>query len=259
MRSLRIPGPERVSAFALSSTNPNFLFVSTNMGSIERWDWTEGKRLEYWNISAPIYSLATMNLSIDKSSDALVYTVDRKGEGPWMLTAHRLLGGSEASKTDLGTLLKFSEPLTFIKILDSGRIIVVTSGQRLIVGSCERPNPDPLKDLSYVWRDLDCPEWITSVDVRMRPYDIKKPRVSKTTFHGAIDVAVGTLKGKIILYDDLLGKLLRIENGTKGSQGNGANSRFLHWHRTAVLALKWSADGRFASIRRAHQRLTTVR
>ena len=220
------------------------------MGSIERWDWTEGKRVEYWNISAPIYSLATMNLNMDVSSNALVYTVDRNGGVPWMLTVHRLLGGSEASKTDLGTLLKYSEPLTFIKILDSGRIIVATSGQRLIMGTCERPNLDSLKDVSYVWRDVDCPEWITSVDVRMRPYDGKKPRVSKTSFHGAIDVAVGTLKGKIIVYDDLLGNLLRIENGMKGSQGNGANSRFLHWHRTAVLALKWSADGRFAIIRR---------
>lgn len=229
------------------------------MGSIERWDWTEGKRLEYWNISASIYFLATMNQNIDKSSDALVYTVDRKEAGPWMLTVHRLLGGSEASKTDLGTLLKYSEPLTCIKILDSGRIIVVASGQRLMVGSCERPNPDSLKDVSYVWRDVDCPEWITSVDVRMRPYDNKKPKVSRTAFHGAIDVAVGTLKGKIIVYDDMLGNLLRIENSIKGSQGNGANCRFLHWHRTAVLALKWSADGTFATIRRVDQGLIVDR
>lgn len=225
------------------------------MGSIERWDWTEGKRLEYWNISASIHFLATMNQNTEKSSDALVYTVDRKGAGPWMLTIHRLLGGSEASKTDLGTLLKYWEPLTFIKILDSGRIIVVTSGQRLMVGSCERPNPDSLKDVSYVWRDVNCPEWITSVDVRMRPYDSKKPKVSKTAFHGAIDVAVGTSKGKIIVYDDMLGNLLSIENGMKGSQGNGANCRFLHWHRTAVLALKWSTDGRFTIIRHVDQEI----
>lgn len=229
------------------------------MGSIERWDWTEGKRLEYWNLSAPIYSLTTADLNIGKPSDALVYTVDRKGEGPWMLTVHRLLGGPEASKTDLGTLLKYSEPLTFIKILDSGRVIVVTAGQRLIVGTCERPNADLLKDVSYVWRDVDCHEWITSVDVRMRPYDSKKPRVSKTAFHGAIDVAVGTLKGKMIVYDDLLENILHIENGTKDSQANGMNSRLLHWHRTAVLALKWSADGRFANIRRVDQRLIADR
>lgn len=219
------------------------------MGSIERWDWTEGKRLEYWNISASIYSLATLNQNIEKSSNALVYTVDRKEAGPWMLTVHRLLGGSDASKTDLGTLLKYSEPLTFIRILDNGRIIVVTSGQRFMVGSCERPNSDSLKDVSYVWRDVDCPEWITSIDVRMRPYDNKKPKVPETAFHGAIDVAVGTLKGKIIVYDDILGNFLRIENGMKGSQGNGTSCRFLHWHRTAVLALKWSTDGRFATIR----------
>lgn len=229
------------------------------MGSIERWDWAEGKRLEYWNISASIYFLATTNQNIDKPSNALVYTVDREEVGPWMLTVHRLLGGSEASKTDLGTLLKYSEPLTFIKILDSGRIIVVTSGQRLMVGSCERPNPDSLKDVSYVWRDVDCPEWITSVDVRMRPYDSKKPKASKTAFHGAIDVAVGTLKGKIIVYDDILENLIRIENSMKGSQGNGVNCRVLHWHRTAVPALRWSIDGRFATILRVNYGLIVDR
>ncbi len=238
-------GSQLVSAFAITPTNPKNLFVSTNLGSIEKWDWIEGRRLEYWHISASIYSLATSHPDTDQTANGLVYTVDRKGQAQWMLTVHRLLGGSDASKTDLGTLLKHSEPLTSVKILDSGRTILVTSGHRIMIGSCDRPSPSSLKDVSYIWRHVDCPEWIASIDVRMRSDEAaaKKPQIPTSPFHRSVDVAAGTLKGRIIIYDDLLGNLLRVERGGKTGQVGGISSRFLNWHRTAVLSLKWSADG----------------
>lgn len=180
-----------------------------------------------------------------EASNGLVYTVDRKGQGQWMLTVHRLLGGSEASKTDLGTLLKYPEPLTFVRILDNGRIVVVTSGSRVIIGTCDRPSPDSLKDLSYIWRDIDCPEWITCIDIQMRSYrtTVEKPKSSKNALQVAVDIAVGTSGGKILIYDNLLESLVRIERSTKAKQVDGVSSRRLHWHRSAVLALKWSMDG----------------
>ena len=245
VRRLRLSRLDRVSAFALSPTSTSHLFVSTRSGSIEKWDWLEGSRLEYWNVFATIYSLATSMPVHAETNNGLVYTVDRKGEGQWRLTVHRLLGGSEASKTDLGTLLKYAEPLTFLKILDNGRLVVVTSGSRVIIGTCDRPSPDSLKDLSYLWREVDCPEWITCIDVQTRPYDknMKMPKRLKNAFHGGVDIAVGTLRGKIIIYDDLLENLNRIERGAKARNVDGVSSRRLHWHRSAVLALKWSMDG----------------
>lgn len=245
VRRLRLSSLDRVSGFALSPTSTSHLFVSTSSGSIEKWDWLEGSMLEYWNVFATIYSLATSMPVHAETNNCLVYTVDRKDEGQWRLTVHRLLGGSEASKTDLGTLLKYPEPLTFVKILDNGRIIVVTSGSRVIIGTCDRPNPDSLKDLSYVWREVECPEWITCIDVQTRLYDknTKRPKQSKNASHGAVDIVVGTLRGKIIIYDDLLENLNRIERGAKTRKVDGVSSRRLHWHRSAVLALKWSMDG----------------
>lgn len=251
VRRLQLSRSDRISAFALSSTNASHLFVSTSSGSIEKWDWSEGTKLEYWNTLVTIHSLATSMPVQAETGNGLVYTVDRtvdrKGEGQWRLTVHRLLGGSEASKTDLGTLLKYSDPLTFVKILDNGRTVIVTSGSRVIIGTSDMPSPDSLKDLSYVWRDVSCPEWITSIDVQLRPYDktLKKPKSPKKAFHGAVDIAVGTLRGQIIIYDDLLENLIRIERGTKAQQVDGVSSRRLHWHRSAVLALKWSMDGTY--------------
>lgn len=238
---------DRVTAFTLSPSKTNHIFLSTNTGSIEKWDWVGGTRLEYWHISTPIYHLATSSFSSDETPNDLVYTVDRKGEGRWMLTVHRLLGGDEASKTDLGTLIKHSDPLTSVKIVENGRIIVLTSGSRFIVGSSDKPDLVSLKDVAYVWRELTCPEWITTMDIRTRPYETPSTKAKGTNlgFDGALDVAIGTLRGQIIVYDDLLNGLIHKESKSKSEKKRGISSQRLHWHRTAVLALKWSKDGTF--------------
>jgi NET1-associated nuclear protein 1 (U3 small nucleolar RNA-associated protein 17) len=252
VRRLRVNKWDKVTAFALSPSKMNHIFLSTSTGSIEKWDWIEGIKLEYWHISTPIYHLATTTFRSNEISNDLVYTVDCKGGSQWMLTVHRLLGGDEASKTDLGTLIKYPEPLTSVKILDNGRIIILTSGSRLIVGTSDMPDLVSLKDIIYVWRDVKCPEWITTMDIRIRPYDKLGRKTKGTTSgsYGALDVAIGTLRGQILIYDDLLKKLILQENTSKSDKRKGISSQRLHWHRNAVLALKWSKDGiRFLMVR----------
>ena len=250
VRRLAVRKLGKVTAFALSPSNDNHLFLSTNTGLIEKWDWIQGSRLEYWHTSTPIYHLATSIHSPDDTLNDLVYTVDRKGEGQWMLTVHRLLGGNEASKTDLGTLIKYPSPLTSVKILESGRIVVITSGLQLIVGSSDKPNSEFLKDVTYVWREVKCPDWISSMDVRIRPYPKSIAEGNKKSLDdSALDVAIGTLRGKILIYDNLLKNLVTNESDTKSEKMRSLSSQQLHWHRTAVLAMKWSKDGRFVIMR----------
>lgn len=241
---------ERITAFALSPSRPNNIFLSTNTGSIEKWDWVEGLRLEYWHISTPIYHLATSTLRSDETPNDLVYTVDRKGEGQWMLTVHRLLGGDQASKTDLSTLIKSSDAFTSVKISENGRIIVMTSGSRLIIGTADKPDSISLKDTIYVWREWNCPEWISTMDIRTRPFETSsaKAKGSNSGFDGALDVAVGALRGQIMIYDDLLNNLIQKESKNKPEKKKVVSSQRLHWHRTAVLALKWSKDGTFVAL-----------
>ena len=245
VRRLRVNKSDRVAAFALSFLETKHLFLATESGSIEKWDWIEGQRLEYWNISTPIQYITTSKPNLEGESTELVYTVDRKGGSQWMLTAHRLLGGEEASKTDLGTLIKYPQPLTSVSVLEKGRIIVLTSKSRLIIGSTDKPDSASLNELAYVWRDIECTEWITSIDVRIRPNnkDAKKPKNSESGTLGAIDVVVGVLTGAIIRYDDLLRHLIVKERLIKSENATGVSSQRLHWHRNAVLALKWSIDG----------------
>lgn len=246
-RRLCVGKSEKVTAFALSPSEPNNIFLSTNRGSIEKWDWVEGIRLEYWKIPTPIHNLATSSSRSDETPNDLVYTVDENDKRQWRLTVHRLLGGEEASKTDLGTLIKSSTLFTSVKITENGRIIVLTSGSRLIVGISDKPNLASLKDVVYVWRELNCLDWISTIDIQTRPFEMSSTRAKEKAvgFDGALDVAVGILRGQIIIYDDLLKKLIEKESQNRMDKNKAVSSQRLHWHRTAVLALKWSKDGTF--------------
>ncbi len=217
---------------------------------IEKWDWVEGAKLESWNTSSPIYSIVASTPSLEHEINDLLFTVDRKGEGPWMITAHRLTGGADTAKTDLGTLRKNPQPLTFLKVYENGRIIVATSGSNLIIGCTEKPDATQLRDLSYTWREVECPEWITSIDVQIKHSgkSLKKAKMTNSPSQGAVDIVLGGLKGSVFIYDDLLRKLKEAERQPRLDKAANITSQHKHWHRNAVLSVKWSADGTYRAI-----------
>lgn len=245
VRRLRITRTDSLSALAFSPISSQHLCISTRSGVIEKWDWVEGTRLKSWNTSSPTYSLVAAGVGSTETTNDLVYTVDRKGENLWRITAHRLLGGQNATKTDCVTLLKRSQPLSSLKIMDDGKIIVATAGSHLIIGTCENPNNTPLRDVTYIWREMECPEWITCVDARIvnSGKAAKKPKLAKPTLQGAVHIVVGGLKGSIIMYEDILKKLMEKERNSKIQDTTNITANRTHWHRNSVLSVKWSADG----------------
>lgn len=245
VRKLCIDKPDRISSFVLSPSTADQVFISTVSGSIEKWDWTKGIKLEYWYTSVPIYRIIISSNGDRENWNGLIYTIDKKNKGQWMLTVHRLLGGKESSKTDLGTLFRCYDPLTSVKIIENGKTIILTSGSKIIFGSCDQPDPGLLKDISYVWRNIDSMRWITSIDVRTRPFETPTENSKKGHLieQSAIDVVVGNSDGCIVIYDNLMESLINEERKIKSGTGDGVRSRRLHWHRNPVLALKWSVDG----------------
>lgn len=245
VRKLRIYKADSISAFAFSSTEQSHLYFSTISGTIEKWDWIEGLRLNRWRISSSIYSLVTAKHNQDDSGSDLVYTIDRKGQGQWLLSVHRLAGREECAKTDVKTLLTNQQALSSVKVLGNGRVIVATSGSQLILGTSDEPAPSPLNDVSYWWRVIECPEYIVSTDVRVRSSgEIKKMSKEGGSTSNTIDIVLGGLKGSIHIYEDLLRKLIKRDRAGKKSSAD-VTSRRLHWHRNSVQAVKWSADGNY--------------
>lgn len=244
VRHLRIKEAGEISAFALSSQNAHELYVSTTPGAIERWDWNQGSRVGYWKLSSSIHSLITSTQTSEEAGNDLVYTVDRKDAGLRLISAHRLINGGDASKSQVKTLLSRPQALSSAKVLEGGRFIIATSGAQLLVGNTNSPNPAVLQDLSYTWRIVDCPEWITSIDVRIShtERERKRSKGGRKTID-SLDIAIGGFKGSIHIYENLLGNLIRREQPTNKEVTEDIKSRRLHWHRNAVLALKWSLDG----------------
>ena len=244
VRHLLIDTADSISAFALSSTTQGHLYLSTISGTIEKWDWTKGSRLGRWRTSSSIYSLVTTKQKTDDPSCDLIYTIDRKAQGSWLISVHRLAGHGAGAKTDVKTLFTNQQALSSINVLERGRVIVATSGSELILGSSDEPAPSPLKDVSYTWRVIECPEYIASTDVRIRPSEeVQKSSKGGRSGANAIDIVVGGLKGSIYIYEDLLRKVVRRDH--RAGKGNSVDitSQRLHWHRNAVQAVKWSADG----------------
>ena len=244
LRKLRVKGSEQISSFAVSPSDVTQLLLSRWSGIIEKWDWTNGSLLDMWDTKTHVRSIATSKPSFKGNDTGLIYTVDRSKGKRWMITAHRLMRGESTSKSDLGTLLKYEEPISSLQVFEEGKVIVATSGQKVLIGSTEDPDKPALKNVSYIWREITCSEWITSIDTRIRPADnsTKNIRPSKVTT-SAVDVVVGGLKGAMFIYEDLLGRLISKENSSKSGVEDNMTPRKLHWHRNAVSSVKWSADG----------------
>ena len=175
----------------------------------------------------------------------LVYTIDRQEKGTWLLSVHRLAGGDDGTKTDVNIILTTQQALSTVKVLENGRVIVATSGSQLMIGSSDEPAQFPLKDVSYRWRIIECPEVIVGTDIRVRPSE-RNPKTSKrgNLLANPMDIVVGGLKGSIHIYEDLLRKIIKSDHRAGKLSSAEITSRRLHWHRNAVLAVKWSADGK---------------
>ena len=245
LRKLRGKNSKQISSLAFSPVDTAQLYISKVTGIIEKWNWTNGKILDVWDTKTPVHLIATVNPNSTENGTGYVYSVDKPKGSRWTITAHRLMAGKDAAKTDLNTLLKYEEPITSLRIFEEGRIIVATSGHKLLIGSTDNPHQPLLKAISYVWREITCSEWITSIDTRIRSVDAssKKSKFVKAVTRCAVDIVVGGIKGAIFVYEDLLASLISKEDKSKDGITDNITPRKLHWHRNAVSSVKWSTDG----------------
>ena len=196
-------------------------------------------------ISSKINGLKVTTHSTEGFEEDLVYTVDSKATD-WMITAHILRTGGDGLMTGTHTLFKSTNPITNLNVLNEGEVLVASAGRRLVIGQRTGAIALSLKDLTYTWREVECPEWITSLNARFMN-DAVAPLGSKvgtalSLATGALDIATGGLQGSIFVYRNLLGELIQKE---KKKRGGAPVSQKLHWHRNGVGAIKWSADGMF--------------
>ncbi|KAL8778294.1 MAG: hypothetical protein Q9213_007481 [Squamulea squamosa] len=246
---------ERVSAFALSPTDPNLVYTATQSGQVHLWNFLTGRQIHYWVTHCHIYDLQISKAAYSGDPSDLIYTIDRMMSGPWRIRAHQLKVDGEPkpfeeavnTKTVVVCLRQSQEPITAFRVVEQGRIIIATSGKVLTLGNTDHPDQSSLADTYYTWRDIECPEWISCIDVRTVSLDrgSKLQRSGKESRVPRIDIVAGGLKGALHVYDDLLRQLIRTEKLSKKDPFVDLSSRKQHWHRNAVLSVKWSHDGNY--------------
>lgn len=236
-----------VTCYGLSATRPEQLYVGSAQGIIYQFDWNKGQKLGRWQLNSHVWGLEVAGQESSGGRMDVVYTREQAPDR-WILSAHKLRGGTDASKTESRTIYSSPAPITHFKLILDGKVIVVTAGSRLLVGHTTNDGATSLKDLKYVWREFVAPNSIASFDVRHVSKDSTIRQRGVKSMHPpaaneVIDVVVGDAKGVIFVYDDLLNNLVSLEHDKDAATGNRMAPRRLHWHRESVLSVKWSLDG----------------
>lgn len=249
VRLLAIGYHSSISGYAFSTTHHNILYVSTFSGLIYKWNWIEGKKIARWDISSQIANLGTAASTMTESDEDIVYTIDKKGK--WTITAHKLMAGDQASKTQLVTLYRSPQPISGLRVVEGGRALIATSENLLMIGVINGSDRTSLISTTYVWRQVTLPEWITCFDVRVAFNAVQsiganseKLKSRNSSFRSSIEIVAGGAKGEIYIYKDLLEKLIQKERLDKTGRAVDLAASLQHWHREAVSTVKWSLDGK---------------
>ena len=210
---------------------PAHLLVATYAGNISSWDWTQGKQNRRWRSKHGLGNILSLSSNTNLQRVLAVY------------------GGLDASHTTISILNlepKKSHPVATAELLDrtglkfnisfftDTGVIVASTRKHVLLGYCpgfETEDQHP----SFYWRELKVPSEIVSFDAR----SVIEHRAGNTP---RVDVAVGVQSGEIMLYEDLLFKLIGKE---KKNPTVDISARILHWHRGAVNSVKWSRDGNY--------------
>lgn len=245
VRTLPTHGSEKLAALKLSPKGTDRLYTSTIYGSITRWDWQSGTEAQ---VCKKPYAVIAIDPQIPDGShgdvDVFLFALCQKGKGLREISV--VLDSDGRSKGKTLVVLETSTPLSGMKVVAGGKIIVAWAGDRLLVGlTPSQLTPGSFTSAKYVWREVKLPVCATSVDIRFTAA-ASKPKKNPVRAEGTgnLDIALGESGGSILIYYDILNRLLQREDS---EMEDSLVSNRLHWHRKAVKAIKWSKDGKHLS------------
>lgn len=243
VRALPTAGLEKITALKLSPKDTDCLYASTTSGSITRLNWQSGTETQ---IGKKPYPVIAVDPQIPDNSpgdhDLFLFALGHKEKGNREISI--VLDSDGPCKGKTLVVLETSTPLSDMKVVSGGKIIVAWAGDRLLVGlTASQLTSGSFTSLKYVWREVRLPVCATSVDIRFSGRALKQSKKTQMRSEGVgnLDIALGESGGSILIYYDILGRLLQRENNDM--EDNLVSNR-LHWHRKPVKTIKWSRDGK---------------
>lgn len=225
-RVLSGPSGKTVTAFALSSVNPDRLYVASSTGNIQCWDWTVGTPVgERRRLDGQLHALATCRSELGETD--IVYAVTQDGNG-WNIVA------------DDEVVFSSNEPIHSLEVAQN--VLVAALPGKILVGNPVSSQGDASTKQIYTFAEISIGSQITRISARLQA-PISAKAKGRSAAGGVLSVAVGTTEGQILLYEDL--PFLQPVQGSKIVDIDTPSPRVMHWHREAVTALKWSRDGNY--------------
>ena len=228
MRSLFVGLVDPVTSCIICAPDSEHILVSTLGGKIIKFNWTTGKKSQQWKAQSGLIRIYGLWAG-SADNGYRVLALNQSSEGERGLSHFTLRQSSNVPMEEVVVRSKQRMAAT-IATVNNGRLLVASSGDRLMLGSSQDPTTS-----DYPWREFTVPGKVVSFDARTR-----QASNATTKTRPAVDVALGLQDGAILIYDDVLGRLIGMEKGVKGSN---TVSRRLHWHRELVSSVKWSRDG----------------
>ena len=231
IRSFRVDAKSDITSCSLSAVNSNFLYVSSSRGLVSLWDWTTGARLNKLEVESGVRQVISLR---DYKGKELILLLKDHSPGVKSLIAFSVTTPS-GDIVEMETVLQRSNITASVRVYAHGSVLVASAGDKLLFGQSQITAEGQL-DLSYTWREVTVPGYITSYDAQVNSSKSKTSR--KVPY---LDVVIGLGDGVILHYEDILFKLMGQEKKNK-NVAEDITARKLHWHRTAVNTVKWSRD-----------------
>jgi NET1-associated nuclear protein 1 (U3 small nucleolar RNA-associated protein 17) len=232
--------------------------VGTQHGDISLYDWTTGRWLSTVKAGNGVEIQTVCAARFGRQEDA-VYTVEKQPEATQngkqkegAKPKHRhvlmLRKASASGIEDISHQLHETRGrLRHIRVLDNRNTIVLAGDEQMIVGSLadggiisDALGTEGNLDTSYRWRKSTTTQSITCIDTFSRHVTIRLPsgEIQKRISHA---IALGNTKGEVLIYDDVVEELEKLETAGKS---RSLVPRILRWHREAPNTVKWSKDGK---------------
>ena len=247
---LPVSSPNQLSSFCFSATNPQNIYIATNTGTILCWDWEVEQLVGRWTLDSPISSIIAA--ADTELADDVIFTLRKTKR--CLIEQHTPGRGKESGKLKSQRLLEVARPLRMVQVLAEGDIIITAYNGGLYVGELRKQSLNSSHNAVYTWREVSCMEPLTCFDARYRCSETvsfsKKKKSAKREATGSLDLAIGGVRGTIIVLRDFLRKL-KVEKDERKNLTTSSDllsPRILHWHREAVGSVKWSQDGMSLSL-----------
>ncbi|KEF56965.1 uncharacterized protein A1O9_07155 [Exophiala aquamarina CBS 119918] len=217
---------------AFSTVEPTKVYIGYTNDTVALWDWTTNQTTTQADTQRRLRRI----IPLTSHGEEEVVLVLRQGEDKSSSVIAYLMDHKQQNFEVARTVLERPFNVMNLESYAQGSVLIASSYGKLLVGYSQDVIENGAQ-MTYTWREISIAGSVTAFDAQVRPNKPNAGRKVPTT-----DLAVGLSSGMIMLYQDLLYKLIGKE---KKNHNEDIIPRKLHWHRTAVNTVKWSRDQRY--------------